>query len=86
MEIKRICVIGMGTMGSQIGIVCAHAGFQTFMVDASRDRIDKGLEMIRSFLEVRREKGKMEGEAVEGTLSLISTGTDMREALSPRIW
>ena len=25
MEIKKVCVIGMGTMGSQIGIVCAGA-------------------------------------------------------------
>lgn len=82
MEIKRICVIGMGTMGSQIGIVCAHAGFQTFMVDASKDRIERGLGSIRSFLKGRLEKGKMEEKAVDGTLSLISAGTDMGEALS----
>jgi 3-hydroxybutyryl-CoA dehydrogenase len=82
MAIKRVCVIGMGTMGVQIGIVCAHAGFQTFMVDASQDRIGKGMESIRSFLNSRRKKGKMEAEEVTRTLSLISAGTDMEEALS----
>jgi 3-hydroxybutyryl-CoA dehydrogenase len=81
-EIKRTCIIGMGTMGSQIGIVCAHAGFQTSMVDDSEDRIDRGMESIRSFLEGRQKKGKMEGDVVERTLSLISTTTDMGEALS----
>ena len=82
MEIKRTCVIGMGTMGSQIGIVFAHAGFQTFMTDVSRDRIEAGLETIRSFLIGRQKKGKMEQEALDRTLSLITTSTDMEEALS----
>jgi len=72
----------MGTMGSQIGIVCAHAGFQTFMVDDSQDRVERGLASIRSFLEGRQKKGKMEQESVERTLSLISASTDMGEALS----
>ncbi|HTY23754.1 MAG TPA: 3-hydroxyacyl-CoA dehydrogenase NAD-binding domain-containing protein [Desulfomonilaceae bacterium] len=82
MQIKRTCVIGMGTMGSQIGIVFAHAGFQTFMTDVSRDRIEAGLETIRSFLRGRQEKGKMEQEALDRTLSLITTSTDMEKALS----
>jgi len=81
-QIKRTCVIGMGTMGSQIGIVFAHAGFQTFMTDVSRDRIEAGLETIRSFLRGRQEKGKMEQEALDRTLSLITTSTDMEKALS----
>ena len=37
MEIKKVGVVGMGTMGSQIGIVCARGGFQTIMVDLSED-------------------------------------------------
>ena len=82
MQIKRTCVIGMGTMGSQIGIVFAHAGFQTFMTDVSRDRIEAGLETIRSFLRGRQEKGKMEQEALDRTLSLITTSTDIEKALS----
>ena len=28
MRIKKIAVVGMGTMGGQIGIVCATGGFQ----------------------------------------------------------
>jgi len=82
MEIKRTCVIGMGTMGSQIGIVSAQAGFQTFMVDVSQDAVARGLGSVRLFLEGREKKGKMDKESVERTLSLISTLTDMGEALS----
>ena len=82
MEIRRVSVIGMGTMGSQIGIVCAKAGFPTCMVDSSQDRIDKGLETVRSFLINRQRAGKMEKDTAEITLSLISATTDMGEALS----
>jgi len=44
MEIKKVCVIGMGTMGSQIGIVCARAGFETSMVDTSHNIVDRGFK------------------------------------------
>jgi len=80
MTIERVCVIGMGTMGSQIGIVSARAGFQTFMVDTSKNLIEKGLASIRSFLKDREKKGKMEREATEKVLSLIQTGIDLGEA------
>ena len=33
MKIETVCVIGMGTMGSQIGIVCAGGGYRTIMVE-----------------------------------------------------
>ncbi|MGB9628685.1 MAG: 3-hydroxyacyl-CoA dehydrogenase NAD-binding domain-containing protein [Thermodesulfobacteriota bacterium] len=50
MEIHQVCVIGMGTMGSQIGVVCAKGGFKTRMVDLSEELIQKGLNRIKSFL------------------------------------
>jgi 3-hydroxybutyryl-CoA dehydrogenase len=81
-EIKRVCVIGMGTMGSQIGIVTASSGFETVMVDTSQDRIESGLESIRSFLRGRQKKGKIEADAVDRAMSLMSTSMDMGVALS----
>lgn len=82
MEIKKVCVIGMGTMGSQIGIVCAGAGFETSMADISQDRVEKGLQDIRMFLKGRMKKGKMDQEAIHTVLSRISTETDISEAVS----
>ena len=82
MEIKKVCVIGMGTMGNQIGIVCARAGFETSMADISQDRVEKGLQDIRMFLKGRMKKGKMDQEAIHTVLSRISTETDISEAVS----
>ncbi len=82
MEIKQVSVIGMGTMGSQIGIVCAQAGFQTFMVEVEDHKAKGGLESIRSFLKIRQLKGRLENDTLDKILSLISAGTDMAEGLS----
>ncbi len=75
-------VIGMGTMGSQIGIVCARGGFQTVMVDLSEELIKKGLSNIKSFLNSQVKKGKMKSEEMDQVLSLISTTTDLTKAFS----
>jgi 3-hydroxybutyryl-CoA dehydrogenase len=82
MEIKKVCVIGMGTMGSQIGIVFAKAGFETYMVDTSQNQVEQGLKRIQSFLHGQEKKGKIDKDATEKTLSLITTGTDISDGVS----
>jgi 3-hydroxybutyryl-CoA dehydrogenase len=82
MEIKKVAVVGMGTMGSQIGIVCARGGFETRMVDTSRGQVEKGWKSIRSFLEDQVKKAKMDHGAMDKTVSLIGTGTDLCEAVA----
>jgi len=82
MEIKKVGVVGMGTMGSQIGIVCARGGFQTTMVDLSEELIEKGFSVIKSFLNSQVRKGKMKDEEMGEILSLLSTTTDSTKGLS----
>jgi len=82
MKIKTVGVVGMGTMGSQIGIVCARGGFQTIMVDVSEEIVEKGLNSIKSFLNSQAKKGKMSSAEAEQILSLINTTTDLTKALS----
>jgi 3-hydroxybutyryl-CoA dehydrogenase len=82
MEIKRVCIVGMGTMGSQIGIVCARGGYETSMVDTSAQQVEKGLNSIQSFLKGQVKKKKMEQEMVDRVLSLIKTGTGLSAAVS----
>jgi 3-hydroxybutyryl-CoA dehydrogenase len=82
MEIKRVGIVGMGTMGSQIGIVCASGGFQTTMVDVSKELIGKAWSSIRNFFDKQVKKGKISQGDAERTLSLIITDTDLDRALS----
>lgn len=82
MEIKNVGVIGMGTMGSQIGIVCARGGYETTMVDLSDDRLKEGWQRIQSFLQGQEKRGRMDKELVDTILSRITTSTDLEESLS----
>jgi len=82
MEIRKVGIVGMGTMGSQIGIVSARGGFQTIMADLSEELIERGLRSIKSFLNNQVKKGKMTSEETDKILSLIGTTTDLTKALS----
>lgn len=82
MNIDKVCVIGMGTMGSQIGIVCARGGFKTSMVDSSPELVEKGLHNIRLFLDSQVKKGRMSKEEMESTLSNIHANSNLDECLS----
>jgi 3-hydroxybutyryl-CoA dehydrogenase len=82
MEIRKVGIVGMGTMGSQIGIVCARGGFQTIIADLSEELIERGLRSIKSFLNNQVKKGKMTSEQTDKILSLIGTTTDLTKALS----
>jgi len=76
----QVCVVGMGTMGSQIAIVCAKAGFRTFVVDVSDERVNKGVKNIQLFLKTQEEKGEMSAEISVKVLSLLSGSTELEVA------
>jgi 3-hydroxybutyryl-CoA dehydrogenase len=43
MNLKRIGIIGAGTMGNGIAQVCAMAGLQVMMVDISDAAVERGI-------------------------------------------
>ncbi len=82
MEISHVVALGMGTMGSQIGIVCARAGFETSLVETSEDLVQKGLKGIRAFLDKQVSKGKITEQKMNELFSRLSTTTDTERSLS----
>ncbi|MGZ3513885.1 MAG: 3-hydroxyacyl-CoA dehydrogenase family protein [Thermodesulfobacteriota bacterium] len=82
MEIKKVGVVGMGTMGTQIGIVSARGGYETVIVDLSEELIRKGQSSMKSFLVSQVKKGKMKNEEMDKVFSLIRTTADLAMALS----
>ena len=61
-RIKRVGVVGCGTMGSGIVQVCAQSGYQTIVSEMSEEFLKKGLGAIHSFMNRSIEKGKMTQE------------------------
>jgi len=82
-NVKKVAVLGAGVMGHGIAMTCARTGFETIMVDVSKDLLDKGYDLIRNgqFGLVRLvDKGKMTKEEMESIIGRIKATTDPREA------
>ncbi|MCP4751356.1 MAG: 3-hydroxybutyryl-CoA dehydrogenase, partial [Proteobacteria bacterium] len=74
---EKTAVVGMGTMGSQIGLVLARGVSTTIMYDLDQERVEWGLGNIEKILSRRVEKGKLVRSEMDGLLSRIETTTDM---------
>lgn len=59
---KKVVVLGAGTMGAGIALVTAQAGFQVILRDVSESLVQKGLKIIEKNLNKAVEKGKMSAE------------------------
>ncbi len=83
-DIRRVAVIGFGTMGSGIAQVVAQAGYEVIARDVTDDLLRRGLEMIKSGpfgLERAVERGKITREQAEAALSRIKVTTDLATAV-----
>ncbi len=81
MEIKKICVLGAGLMGSGITQVAAEAGCEVTMRDIEDRFVQGGLNTIKKNYERAIAKGKMTREKVEGILSRIKGVVDLAVAV-----
>ena len=75
MDVKRIGVIGAGTMGRGIAQVCAASGFDVVMSDISADAVAAGRAAIEKQLARAVEKERMSAAEKDAVLSRIETVT-----------
>lgn len=80
MEIKNVCVLGAGLMGSGIAQVCAQAGLQVTIRDIEQRFIDAGMNTIKKNLSRDVEKGKRTKEDMASILERITPTLDLKEA------
>lgn len=79
MSVKRVFIVGAGTMGSGIAQVCAQAGIQVTLNDIAQEFVDKGLQTIAWSVEKLVEKGKL-SESKETILGRIKKALDFSSA------
>jgi len=80
MAIKKVCVIGSGTMGNGIAQVSAQAGYETTMVDVKQEFLDRGMNMIKNSLSKFVQKEKIKQEDMNKALARLRTSADMKNA------
>jgi enoyl-CoA hydratase/3-hydroxyacyl-CoA dehydrogenase len=80
-QIRRVAVIGAGTMGHGIAEVSALAGYEVVMVDVSQDILNKALERIKWSLDKLAERGTISKERVGEVMGRIKTSLSIAEAV-----
>ena len=82
MEIRKVAVLGAGTMGHGIAQVCAQAGMKVALRDVDDAALERGLTGIRGSLDRLVQKTKIDAAAREQALAAISRTTDLAAAVA----
>lgn len=82
MSIRRVTVIGAGTMGHGIAQVAAASGYTVVLNDVSAAAVDAGLQRVRANLDKGVELGKVDPSARDVTLARLSGSGRVSEAVA----
>ena len=82
-ELKRVMVVGAGTMGSQIALQTALSGrYGVTLVDTVAGQLDKARAQNQKLLDRSVEKGRLTRDQAEQALRRIDHSSDLRESAS----
>lgn len=82
MNIKRVSVIGSGTMGNGIAHTFAQYGYEVSLIDIDENALNKGLQTISNNLERQVKKEILSVVQKEEILKRIQTFTDLQLGVS----
>ncbi|WP_340678718.1 3-hydroxyacyl-CoA dehydrogenase NAD-binding domain-containing protein [Paraglaciecola sp.] len=75
-DIKKVGIIGAGTMGGGIAMNFVNAGIPVTLLELKQEALDKGLALIRRNYESSAKKGKLTAAQVEERMALLQGTTD----------
>ena len=79
-DIRRVLIIGAGSMGQQIGFQCAIHGYDVALYDISPEMLDKAKERIKKLCERSVSSGNMTREQSDETIARIAATNSPLEA------
>ena len=71
--VRKVAVIGAGTMGGGIAMNFLNAGIPVVMLEMKQDALDRGVGVMRKNYEGQVKKGKLKPEKLEQRMALLST-------------
>ena len=75
-DIRKVAIIGAGTMGGGIGMAFANAGFPVTLVEVKQDALDRGLDTIRKNYAATVSKGRLAQDEMDKRMARFSTALD----------
>lgn len=82
-EIRKVAVIGAGTMGGGISMNFLNAGIPVTILEMKQEALDRGVAVMRGNYEGQVKKGKLTAEKLEQRMGLLKTTLsydDIRDA------
>ena len=75
-DVKKVLILGAGTMGHQIGFLCAVHGFAVVLFDVSAEALDKASQRLKGFAERMAGRQGLSAEQTHTALERIHPVTD----------
>ncbi|HWQ71892.1 MAG TPA: 3-hydroxyacyl-CoA dehydrogenase family protein [Desulfitobacteriaceae bacterium] len=79
MDIRKIAVLGAGSMGTGIVQVCAQAGYAVTMIDISEAALTGAINNIRQLLERGVKKGRLTSDEAAAIIERIKYTSDFSQ-------
>jgi 3-hydroxybutyryl-CoA dehydrogenase len=79
-NVNRILVVGAGAMGSQIGMVCALAGYDVTVQDVDEGVLEGAQEQLKRRMARNVEKGRIDQDEVDAAFGRITFTPDFQGA------
>ncbi|MBM3298432.1 MAG: 3-hydroxyacyl-CoA dehydrogenase, partial [Deltaproteobacteria bacterium] len=79
-DIRRVLILGAGTMGQQIGLQCAVYGYEVVYYDLTQEILDKALKRVAKLGSWYVSSGRLTEESLKHALARISATPDPAKA------
>ena len=79
-DIRKVLIIGAGTMGQQIGFQCALHGYDVVLYDIDEAAFEKAMTRMKKISSVMIRRERITREGADAAFSRISTTTDPETA------
>jgi 3-hydroxybutyryl-CoA dehydrogenase len=79
MEIRKVGVVGLGTMGAGIAQVCVQAGFETVGREVSIELVERGRSTIDRYLSRAVEKERLTQDERNAALGRLTLTTELAD-------
>lgn len=80
-KIRKVAVVGTGTLGTQISILSAHFGYIVSTYDTSPESFKNGLKNLKNIMEILKKKTLFSIEDIEEAATSVFHCRELEEAV-----